>query len=84
MIEKILVAYDSSPASNRALSLAAAMAEKFAADLTILYVIRDFQLPPEVKRMVEVEKIRGDTVEILHVVAESALKEAKHRAETRD
>lgn len=83
MINKILVAYDSSPASNRALSMAASIAEKFDADLTILHVIRDLQLPPEVKRMVEVEKIRGDTTDILRLVAENALKEAKIRAENK-
>ena len=81
MIGKILVAYDASPASNRAVSMAAEIAEKFGSDLTITYVIRDMQVPPQVKRMAEIEKIRGDTEDLLRAVAESALRDAKTRAE---
>lgn len=80
-MDKILVAYDASPAANRAVSMAAEIAEKFDSDLTIMYVIRDMQVPPQVKRMAEIEKIRGDTEDLLRAVAESALKDAKARAE---
>lgn len=81
MIDRILVASDASPAANRAVSMAAEIAEKFDAELTIMYVIRDMQVPPQVKRMAEIEKIRGDTAELLRTVAVSALKDAKARAE---
>jgi len=81
MLKKILVASDSSAAANRAVALAADIANKFDADLAILYVIRDMQIPSEIKRMAEVEKIQGDREQIMRVVAESALKDAKARAE---
>ena len=81
MINKILIASDASPAANRALTLAAAIAEKFDSELTIVYVIRDMQVPGAVKRMAEVEKIRGDTTEIMQLVARNVLNDAKARAE---
>jgi len=61
--------------------MAAEIADKFDAELTILYVIRDMQLPPEIKRMAEVEKIEGDRMGIMQVVAETAMKGAKAQAE---
>ncbi len=81
MIKKILVASDASPAANRAVTMAAQIAGKFDADLSILYVIRDMQLPPEIERMAEIEKIKGDRTEIMQVVAETAMKGAKAQAE---
>lgn len=81
MIKRILVASDASPAANRAVTMAAQIAGKFDADLSILYVIRDMQLPPEIERMAEIEKIKGDRTEIMKVVAETAMKGAKAQAE---
>jgi nucleotide-binding universal stress UspA family protein len=81
MIKRILVASDASPAANRAVTMAVQIAGKFDADLSILYVIRDMQLPPEIERMAEIEKIKGDRTEIMKVVAETAMKGAKAQAE---
>jgi nucleotide-binding universal stress UspA family protein len=80
MIKRILVASDASPAGNRAVRMAAQIADKFDAKLAILYVVRDMQLPPEIKRMAEIEKIQGDRATIMQMVAESALKDAKAQA----
>jgi nucleotide-binding universal stress UspA family protein len=81
MIKHILVASDASPAATRAVRMAAQIADKFDARLKILYVVRDMQLPPEIKRMAEIEKIQGDRDTIMKVVAESALKDAKAQAQ---
>lgn len=80
MIKQILVATDASPAANRAVRMGAQIADKFGAKLTILYVVRNMQLPPEIKRMAEIEKIQGDRATIMQMVADSALKDARSQA----
>ncbi len=57
MIKKILVATDASAASNRAVSMAAYMAACHDAELLILHVIRDMQLPTLVKKAPELEEV---------------------------
>ena len=51
MLKNILVATDASPASNRAINLAADIAGKYGATLHLLYAVREMQLPPELKKM---------------------------------
>ena len=80
MLKTILVATDASPASNRAISLAAELAGKFDALLHILHVMRDVELPPELKKMAEVEHILGTSNEVFAFVGEKILEEAKERA----
>ena len=55
MINKILVATDSSAASNRAVEMAAQMAEQYDSELHIIHVIRDMQIPFEIKEIPELE-----------------------------
>ena len=55
MIKKILVATDASSASNRAVAEAAYMASVHEAELLILHVIRDMQLPAQMKSVPELE-----------------------------
>lgn len=81
MLKNILVATDASPASNRAISLAADMAGKYGATLHLVYAIRDMQLPPELKKMAEVEKIVGARADVLDFVGEKILGDAAIRAE---
>ena len=57
MVKKILATTDGSPASNRAVDLAAHMAIKHHASLYLLNVIRDMQLPAELRKMAKVERI---------------------------
>lgn len=80
MIKGILVATDASTPANRALDLAADMAAKYDSSLTILHVIRHMQLPPELRRMAEVEKIADREADILKFVAQKILADAEGRA----
>lgn len=80
MIKKILVATDASAASNRAVSMAAYMAACHDAELLILHVIRDMQLPTLVKKAPELEDFANAREDILRQVAENILQEAEVRA----
>ena len=80
MLNRILVTTDGSPASNRAVDLAAHMAIKHDASLYLLNVIRDMQLPPELKKMAKVEKIGSARQDVLEFVAEKILGDAERRA----
>jgi nucleotide-binding universal stress UspA family protein len=86
MINRILVATDASAASSRALEMAAQIAKQYKADLLIIHVIRDMQIPFEIK---EIPELESDTIEsfatardeIMRKVAESVLRDAKQKAE---
>ena len=80
MLKNILVATDASPASNRAINLAADLAGKYGATLHLLYAIREMQLPPELKKMAEVEKIAGARSDVLDFVGKKILDDAQSRA----
>jgi nucleotide-binding universal stress UspA family protein len=80
MIKKILVATDASAASNRAVSMAAHMAACHEADLLILHVIREMQLPTLMKKAPELEEFANARENILRQVAETILYEAEVRA----
>ena len=80
MLKNILVATDASPASNRAINLAADLAGKYGATLHLLYAVREMQLPPELKKMAEVEKIAGARSDVLDFVGRKILGEAESRA----
>ena len=80
MIKKILVAADASSASNRAVSMAAYMAACHEAELLILHVIRDMQLPAQMKKTPELESFSNDREDILRQIAETILQEAEARA----
>ena len=77
MIKKILVATDASVASNRAVSMAAYLAACHDAELLILHVIRDMQLPPLMKKVPELEEFASTRENILRQVAETILLEAE-------
>ena len=86
MINRILVATDASAASNRALNMAAQLSSQYNAELLIVHVIRDMQIPFEIK---EIPELESDTIasfasareEIMRKVAESVLKDARQEAE---
>jgi nucleotide-binding universal stress UspA family protein len=80
MLKNIVVATDASPASNRAINLAADMAGKYGATLHLLYAVREMQLPPELKKMAEVEKIAGARSDVLDFVGRKILSESESRA----
>ncbi len=80
MLKNIVVATDASPASNRAINLAADMAGKYGATLHLIYAVREMQLPPELKKMAEVEKIAGARSDVLDFVDQKILGDAEARA----
>ncbi|HXH03124.1 MAG TPA: universal stress protein [Candidatus Competibacteraceae bacterium] len=82
MLKNILVATDASPASNRAVEMAADLAGRYQTPLYILHVIRDMDLPPELRKMAEVERIFGPRADVLRFVANKILDEARTRAQT--
>ena len=82
MIKKILVATDASAASNRAVSEAAYLASLHEAELLILHVIRDMQLPAQMKKVPELEAFANTREDILRQVAENILLEAAAKAKS--
>ena len=80
MINRILVTTDGSASSNRAVGLAANMAIKHDASLYLLNVIREMQLPPELKKMAKVENIGQARQDVLDFVAEKILGDGERRA----
>jgi len=79
-MKKILVATDASAASNRAVSFAAQLAANYEAELLILNVIRDMQLPPELKQAPEYEAFYDAREELMHKVADKVLADALNLA----
>jgi nucleotide-binding universal stress UspA family protein len=73
MIKNILVAVDGSPASNRAIRLAAEMASRHEASLRLLNVVREIQIPPEMKNMARVEHLGETRMGVLEFVANQIL-----------
>ena len=80
MIKKILVATDASAASARAVSFAARLSVLHEADLLILNVIRDMQLPVELRDMPEFENFFNTREDLMRQAAEKILGEAKKQA----
>ena len=80
MIKKILVATDASAASARAVSYAARLSVLHEADLLILNVIRDMQLPAEMREMPEFENFFNTREELMRQAAERILDAAKQMA----
>jgi nucleotide-binding universal stress UspA family protein len=86
MINNILVATDASAASNRALKMAAQFAGQHDAELLIIHVIRDMQIPFDIKEIPELEFNKFESFndareEIMRKIAESVLRNAKEKAE---
>ena len=86
MIKSILVATDASAASNRALKMAVQIAGQHNAALLIIHVIRDMQIPFEIKEIPELESKKFDSFndareDIMRKIAESVLRKAREKAE---
>ena len=80
MINKILVATDASTASARAVSFAAQLSVQHEAELLILNVIRDMQLPAELKEAPEFESFNNARDDLMRQIADKILDEAKKKA----
>lgn len=86
MINRILVATDASAASNRALQLAAQFAVQHDAELLIVHVIREMEIPFEIKEIPELEFNKFDAFhdaheEVMRKIAETILRNAREKAE---
>ncbi len=86
MINSILVATDASAASNRALKMAVQIAGQHNAELLIVHVIRDMQIPFEIKEIPELEFNKFEAFndareEVMRKIAETVLRNAKEKAE---
>ena len=80
MINKILVATDASAASNRAVTFAAKLSVQHEAELLILNVIRDMQLPQALKEAPEFEAFNNAREDLMRQAADQILTEAKETA----
>jgi len=80
MIKKILVATDASAASGRAVSFAARLSVQHEAELLILNVIRDMQLPEELKDAPEFESFLNARDDLMRHAADQILVKAKQKA----
>jgi nucleotide-binding universal stress UspA family protein len=86
VINRILVATDASAASNRALEMAAQFAILNDAEMLIIHVIRDMQIPFEIDEIPElefhqIESFNDAREEIMRKIAESILRTATEKAE---
>jgi len=77
MIKKILVATDSSAASSRAVTFAARLSVLHESELLILNVIRDMQLPDELRADPDFESFYNTRDELMRHAADRILGEAK-------
>ena len=80
MINKILVATDASAASMRAVGFAADLSVQHEAELLVLNVIRDMQLPSELKEAPEFESFNNARDELMRQAADKILVEATGKA----
>jgi len=85
MINRILLATDASAASNRALKMAAQLAVLHNAELLIIHVIRDMQIPFKIKEIPELEAAALESFNdaretIMRKIAETVLRAARQKA----
>ena len=82
MYKNILVAVDGSDASVRALETAIDLAKQFATKLHIVHVVREMQVPTNIGRLEDVEKLQRHRHETLTAVGDQIVTQAKRKAQT--
>ena len=75
MIKRILTAVDGSATAKRAVAYAAEIAQKFDAELVLIYVIRDMQIPDGVKEMIEVDGFQATRLSTMQTIGRQILDE---------
>ena len=83
MFKKILVAVDGSKSSTNALKTAAELSAKFGAQLYILHVVRDMQVPLNPGLMEAYEKLERQRHDVLRSAGEQLINQAKRSAEAK-
>ncbi len=83
MFKNILVAIDGSKASTNALEAAAELSAKFGAELHILHVVREMQVPLNPGLMEAYEKLQRQRHDVLSSAGEQLINQAKRSVEAR-
>ena len=83
MLDKILVATDGSASSNKAVELAADLANVHNASLYAINVIRQIQIPPEMQNMARVESLGENRLSVLEFIANQILDDAESRVQAK-
>jgi len=83
VFKSILVAVDGSQASSRALEMAIQISAKFDADLRILHVVREMQVPLNPGLMDEYEAVERKRHDLLRSAGEDILNQAKRVAQSK-
>ncbi|MEM7168942.1 MAG: universal stress protein [Pseudomonadota bacterium] len=83
MFAKILVAVDGSEVSSRVLDAAIAMAQKFDAQVSLLHVVREMQLPKNLGLMQEYEAVNRQRHDLLNSVGEQIINQATRTTESK-
>ena len=79
MFKKILVGVDGSRQSNRAVEVAADLAQRYQAAVLLLHVIRNLSLPPEILEMIARGEVTASRMELLQDSAEIILENAREK-----
>lgn len=84
MLHQILVAVDGSDHANKAVDLAADLAKRYEADLSVLHVMTDpgsYTIPPSLKEFAALEQVFLTEHDLLEGAAESIVERAAGRIE---
>ncbi len=76
MLNTICVAIDGSAHSNKALTQACLLAQRFDASLLLCHVVREMKIPPELQRFVDRDEVGGARRSVLEGVANELLSQA--------
>lgn len=82
MYSNILVAVDGSETSIKALDTAIQIAKQFGAKLHVVHVVREMQVPSNIGRMEDMEKMQRQRHDALTTVGEQIVNQAKRKAQT--
>ena len=83
MYKNILVAVDGSDASVRAIDTAIELAKQFGATLHMLHVVREMQVPSNIGRLEDMEKMQRQRHEALTAVGDQIVTQAKRKAQSK-
>lgn len=82
MLSNILVAIAGSKPATQAMSMAIELAKRFDAKLHLIHVVREMQLPPNLREYAELETVRGTRLDVLNSIGEQLVNQSKRVAET--
>ena len=83
MYKNILVAVDGSDSSVRAMDVAIELCSTFGATLHLLHVVREMQVPSNIGRLEDMEKLQRQRHDALTAVGEQIVNQARRVAQTK-